>query len=233
MKQKLLTSIIILLVFIGCVEPQVEPKIKIEPKLKVQKIKKVPIQIVKLKPKETFTWDKTSIAYISQKEYDKVMEEYIKKKYPKKVKTYKWKKKQEQIKKAKKQKELQRQKELEKKYQKELKIQRKIKNHAIIIGRLMWQDNKDVKIVQRDWQGAKKYCNNLSLADFYDWRLAKKRELIKLYDNKIQLNYPSSYNYWSSTITGEKIARYVNFYGGDVYNGYKNDKFYVRCVRDR
>ena len=92
-----------LLLFTGCVEPQVEPKSE------VQKIRK-----------ETFIWDKTSIAYISQKEYDKVMEEYIKKNYPKKVKAYKWKKKQEQI------------------------------NNITTIGSLMWQDNQDTKTVQRD-----------------------------------------------------------------------------------
>ena len=88
MKQKLLTFTTILLLFTACTEPQVEPKVQ-----KVSKpIKKAPIKIEK--SKDSFTWDKTSTAYISQKEYDKVMEEYMKKNYPKKFRIYKWKQKQ-------------------------------------------------------------------------------------------------------------------------------------------
>ena len=201
-----------LLLFTGCTEPQVEPK----PKIKIEKPKQ----------KDSFTWDKTSTAYISQQEYDKVMEEYIKKNYPKKVKAYKWKKKQEQIKKAKRKKELQRQKKLQR--QKELKIQK----NTITIANLMWQDDKDAKTVQRDWQGAKDYCKNLSLVGFYDWRLPNKRELVKLYDNKAQLNYFSSNYYWSST-DYKNFVWGVHFYFGGVNNRHKNSNYYVRCVRDR
>ncbi len=114
MKQKILTSIIMLLLFTGCVESQVEPKEK----------------IVKIE-QETFRWDTNSTTTIPKMEYDKIMEEYIQKNYPKQVKAYKWKQKQKKIRKAKKlrrAKELKRQKALKLKREKEeLKRQKALK----------------------------------------------------------------------------------------------------------
>jgi hypothetical protein len=51
--------------------------------------------------------------------------------------------------------------------------------------KLMWagQDNgKDVS-----WKGGKKYCKNLRLAGYSDWRLATLAELQGLYDKKVEV----------------------------------------------
>jgi len=70
MNQKILTFIIMLLLFTGCGEPQVEQK---------------PKQI----PENSFIWNEHSAEKLSQNEYDDAMIKYVALKYPKKAKEYK------------------------------------------------------------------------------------------------------------------------------------------------
>ena len=49
---------------------------------------------------------------------------------------------------------------------------------------LEWQDNRDAKTVKRDWQGAKGYCQELTLAGYDDWRLPTIKELQSIIDIK-------------------------------------------------
>ena len=39
--------------------------------------------------------------------------------------------------------------------------------------------------------------------------------------------------YWSSTEYGADYAYYIDMYDGTIYNSYKTDYIYVRCVRDQ
>jgi len=103
---------------------------------------------------------------------------------------------------------------------------------------LMWQ--KDTAPETYRWQEALSYCENLSLADYTDWRLPNTNELQSLVD---YTRYPAintdyfpntSSDYWSSTTRAYAPdgAWLVGFGYGDVYGyGYKPNPYYVRAVR--
>ena len=158
------------------------------------------------KQKERVVWDSDSKASISQKEYDDAMLVYIKSKYPQKVKAY----------------------ELQRKRKKLIKI------NILLLSNLMWQDNRDTNSVEKNWQGAKNYCENLSLAGYSDWRLGSKDELKNLYQYKSKLKYFSASGYWSSSGYKDSAdyAWGVGFYSGTVSSNNKSYMGFVRCVRD-
>lgn len=116
---------------------------------------------------------------------------------------------------------------------------------------LMWQDNSDVKTVEKDWNGAIDHCQNLSFAGYSDWRLPRIDELLSITDdtrhnpaidnnfNAENIDMDGYPFYWSSSsrAKNEKEAWFVNFIdGGDAYaygdSFNKLDALYVRCVRD-
>ena len=118
----------------------------------------------------------------------------------------------------------------------ELKYPEKVKvykQNIITSNGLIWQDNKDAKTVERDWHGAKKYCSNLILFGFHDWRLANKDELLNLYKMKDKLKNLASRGYWSSTTSTSFIsyAWFVYFNNGNSNGTNKTNEKYVRCVR--
>lgn len=47
---------------------------------------------------------------------------------------------------------------------------------------LVWQDNSDAKDIEKDWEGAIDYCEDLSLGGYDDWRLPNFNELYGLAD---------------------------------------------------
>lgn len=107
---------------------------------------------------------------------------------------------------------------------------------------LMWQDTKSVADKKRklNWYGAIKYCQQLKLDIYSDWRLPRFSELYFLANrSKIkpsidkEFKYIRSDKYWSNTtyVKYELDAWGVNFYRGyDFYDDKKSD-FFVRCVR--
>lgn len=108
---------------------------------------------------------------------------------------------------------------------------------------LMWQDDSAVKIVRINWNDAKKYCENLSLAGFDDWRLPNYNTLISIvdYDRYQPAIIPSFKNvnildyYWSSNrfVVEKTHAWYVYFYNGRTYVDPKSNENFVRCVRNK
>ncbi len=97
------------------------------------------------------------------------------------------------------------------------------------------------------WQGAKKYCQNLTLGRYYDWRVPSYKELKqliskrsnrtksgdKLYITRIMSKKFLSFgNVWSSTEVDSYDAKYIDFSEGITGRGYKKDKLLVLCVRD-
>ena len=104
---------------------------------------------------------------------------------------------------------------------------------------LMWQQGEAGKM---NWEGAITCCEDLSLADYADWRLPNVKELRSIVDDRLynpaidKIYFPDALasSYWSSTTFAydSSYAWYVDFYAGNVYNYI--DKTYgydVRCVR--
>jgi hypothetical protein len=108
---------------------------------------------------------------------------------------------------------------------------------------LVWQDNSAAKSTKKKWKSAKKYCKNLSLAGYSDWRLPSYEELLSIvdYDRYDPAIMPSFKNvntsdyYWSSSsyVSDDEYAWIVNFKIGYTYYYGKTNGYYVRCVRGR
>lgn len=106
------------------------------------------------------------------------------------------------------------------------------------ISGLIWQKKDDGK--QRTWKNAKRYCNNLSLDGYNDFRLPSFKELYYLADRKKPLppfnnkyfTIRSSY-YWtnSSFVFDSEYAWIVYFKYGDDHWYDKGNKYYALCVR--
>jgi len=101
------------------------------------------------------------------------------------------------------------------------------------IGNKMWQDQAINARKKFKWHAALKYCKNLSLGGYSDWRLPSLKTLEELYTHKSKLKnvYPS--DYWSSTTHSRdsRRTRLVNFRYGRSYEDFNFRSKYVRCVR--
>ena len=92
------------------------------------------------------------------------------------------------------------------------------------------------------WEDAIRYCTNLSLGSFTDWRLPNLKELSSLVDDsKFNPSIDPLFtgtqlsSYWSSTtyagLTVAAVAWIVPFNNGDPSYNNKTNTNYVRCVR--
>jgi formylglycine-generating enzyme required for sulfatase activity len=118
----------------------------------------------------------------------------------------------------------------------ELKAERFVHDNGTLIDTstgLQWQDNKNSKKNQQEWDDAKKYCKNLNLANKNDYRLPTLAELKYLYTFKYNLKNFIPFYYWSSTTSSSDTSHawYINFNDGYTYNDTKIYSLYVRCVR--
>ncbi|MCP4697683.1 MAG: DUF1566 domain-containing protein [Gammaproteobacteria bacterium] len=105
---------------------------------------------------------------------------------------------------------------------------------------LVWQRKDDG--IQRSWQNARSYCNNLSLAGHDDWRLPAIDELKRIIDygqpgpsaDITIFSGVRSSHYWSgSTYVADLDDAWIaHFDSGDVFAYDKTDTYYVRCVRE-
>lgn len=105
---------------------------------------------------------------------------------------------------------------------------------------LQWQDNKDAKTVKKNWSDAQKYCQDLSLGGYSDWRLPSYNEILSIADyNKYSPAIKDGFEnvvsdcYWSSTpySSGNSYAWHVDFKDDYAFGSNKSSKHYVRCVR--
>jgi len=106
---------------------------------------------------------------------------------------------------------------------------------------LVWQDSSDAKELQKDWQGAKAYCEELVLGQKNDWRLPNIKELqsiidIKEYKPAIKKEFKNvaiKGFYWSKSadISSDGYAWNVGFNYGVTSKDSILNEFYVRCVR--
>ena len=109
------------------------------------------------------------------------------------------------------------------------------------VTKLQWQDNIGAAKVRKNWQNAKRYCQNLTLGGHKNWRLPTIQELLSITDlsvfkpavnTKIFKNIVSDY-YWSSTPCAVNTSDYwdVDFYGGHSSHDIKYISNNIRCVR--
>ena len=117
-----------------------------------------------------------------------------------------------------------------------------IKKGDVVIDKdrkLMWQDDKAVINNKMTWPQARRYCKNLNLAGFYDWRLPTIQELSTIidldrYNPAIAKEFKNvRSDYWTNTsyADGSYNAWGLDFEYGDDYDYYKGNGGYVRCVR--
>ena len=107
---------------------------------------------------------------------------------------------------------------------------------------LIWQDNKEVAENYLNQDEAKKYCQDLEVDGFTDWRLPTVREAYTIVD--LTRNRPALKNgfeirddgrYWTSTLfvkNPEKEAWYISMSYGSAEPYNKSRIFHVRCVRN-
>ncbi len=119
----------------------------------------------------------------------------------------------------------------------------KVEDKGIVIDRklgLIWEDSMAAKSSSKDWDGAKKYCQDLTLAGKDDWRLPNYDELIGIVNYKKQIpvissafkNVSPTY-YWSSEIvhSNNSLAWTINLKYGNSHYYPQTRKDSVRCVR--
>jgi hypothetical protein len=104
---------------------------------------------------------------------------------------------------------------------------------------LVWQKSGSSNFM--NWESAKKYCENLSLDGYSDFRLPTVKELYYLadrskYDPAVDSNYfnlKSNY-YWSITKyhNGSSSSWAVRFKDGDGNWGYKTHLHFAACILD-
>ncbi len=116
--------------------------------------------------------------------------------------------------------------------------------------KLYWQDNIEVTHTKLSLEDSQKYCNNLQLNSYKNWRLPTYEELLSISDyavykpriNEIFKNSASGH-FWSiiykRVAFGEEWRAINDYYVQRIYfsDGYSYDndrtgKAYVRCVRE-
>lgn len=81
-----------------------------------------------------------------------------------------------------------------------------------------------------DWNSAQLLCSNSAVAEFNDWRLPTKEELMTLYSNRNLIGGFSNERYWSSSEHND-FRYYVDFSNGDLGYWWGSNRCCVRAVR--
>ena len=114
---------------------------------------------------------------------------------------------------------------------------------------LMWQDSFDNISYKTNWQDSIEYCETLEHAEFDDWRLPNINEFLyalpnDVFEHRTIVEFPgdelwsstASFRnpYWSSTSHYFKDDRAwaIESASYSSKNFFKDDLYYVRCVRD-
>ena len=107
---------------------------------------------------------------------------------------------------------------------------------------LMWEDTPHVKESKTTQPKAEKYCTNLTLGSFTDWRLPTIKELLSIVDYKrVEPALSPAFTYiedesfyWTKTVVADESDAFwgVNFKRGASSKASEYYDRYVRCVRN-
>ncbi|MGB5867386.1 MAG: DUF1566 domain-containing protein, partial [Arcobacteraceae bacterium] len=118
-------------------------------------------------------------------------------------------------------------------------IPKEVRISTSSINDLMWEDTKNATNTDINWEKAQRYCEDLQIADYDDFRLPTIDELSELYDYKEKIyNGFGGKFYWSDTTYSDehKVWNYSvvkNFEDGRNEKSIKEfAQGRVRCVRD-
>jgi len=107
---------------------------------------------------------------------------------------------------------------------------------------LIWQDNTEISQNDLNYNDALKYCKNLKVDGFSDWRLPSIREMYSIVD--LSQKRPALKNgfeirddgrYWTSTLFSKNPkgeAWYISMRYGEAEAYNKSRVYHVRCVRE-
>jgi len=115
---------------------------------------------------------------------------------------------------------------------------------------LLWQDNIEVSDTKLSLDNSMKYCENLKLSTYINWRLPTYEELLSIGDYEVYkptlnpiFNNSASGHFWS--IIYKRIAykkewvpqndyfvKRIYFSDGYSYDNDRTGKAYVRCVKE-
>ena len=109
---------------------------------------------------------------------------------------------------------------------------------------LLWQDQAytatELKAYKNDinknkvgdWNYAMRYCQDLIIDKYKNWRLPQKDELLKSYQDKYSFKHTNKHSYWSSTLSSIDDSKYyaIYFRTGEeaIFDGVVH--YYIRCV---
>ena len=98
---------------------------------------------------------------------------------------------------------------------------------------IMWENSIANKTFKLNWNDAKHYCKELEHVGFSDWSLPNKKQLLKIQEEKDNLELNTNNLYWSSNeykVTS-KYAWRVDLGDKDSYHSHRSNTYHVRCVR--
>lgn len=83
------------------------------------------------------------------------------------------------------------------------------------------------------WGDADRYCRNLTLYGYTDWRLPTLEELLQMYNDRMSIGDFYSSEYWSSNVLASNSDYHyaVLFGNGSRGTDYNNYRLYVRPIR--
>ena len=105
---------------------------------------------------------------------------------------------------------------------------------------LIWQDSKDNKGLSMTYYKAEKFCSNLTIGKYSDFRIPTMNELqtiidYKNYDSAIieGFDYVDNEAYWTTTpfADDDRAVWLIHFKKGERYVKDKHYDRYIRCVQ--
>lgn len=107
---------------------------------------------------------------------------------------------------------------------------------------LMWVDDISVLKIKKSHQDAEDYCDNLTFANFQNWRIPEIEELELIVDKNNErsfINRAFKYNikdgFWARKAHWRTFwfyADYMYFMSGTPYYDSRHKLKYIRCVRN-